>query len=291
MRGGWGDYNTQMCKLHTKRVFISPLEVHDAELDDSCGSSETSCIIERADQLARVVVDRWCENIMSVDDLCESRFSRGEIDGPLLNVEHGIFDFLRGCFIPYRKQLHGILAIEVARKGKIFNDNLTSWSTTTTQPLRNATDDDLRRISSWANQLQADIERQNVKAVPPPIQPTQAPSIGPLRDLTTAVTDVSPLSDVLASPEEALDGLDVSHLRADQARAYGIIKWHLDQTLNGATPPLLRMVLYGEGGTGKSRVIQTVTNAFEARGSKHILVKAAYTVVAASLIGGGGQLM
>jgi len=172
MRGGWGDYNTQMCKLHTKCVFISPLEVRDAELDDSCGSSETSCIIERADQLARVVVDWWCENIMSVDDLCESRFSRGEIDGPLLNVEHGIFDFLRGCFIPYREQLHGILAIKVARKGKIFDDNLTSWSTTTTQPPRNATDDDLRRISSWANQLQADIEQQNVKAVPPPIQPT-----------------------------------------------------------------------------------------------------------------------
>jgi len=52
--------------------------------------------------------------------------------------------------------------------------------------------------------------------------------------------------------------------------------------------PPLQMVLYREGGTGKSQVIQTVTNAFEVRGSKHILVKAAYTVVAASLIGGGG---
>jgi len=46
------------------------------------------------------------------------------------------------------------------------------------------------------------------------------------------------------------------------------------------------MVLFGEGGTGKSQVIQTVTDAFEARGSKHLLIKAAYTGVAASLIDG-----
>ena len=193
---------------------------------------------------------------------------------------------LKADAVPYREQLHGLLAIEVARKGKIFDDDVTGWSTATTQPPRKATDDDLRRISSWANQLEADIEQQNVKAVPPPMQPTQAPSIEPLRDTATATADFSPLSHVLASPEDALDGLDISHLRADQARAYGIIKWHLDQTLSGSTPPPLRMVLYGEGGTGKSRVIQTVTDAFEARGSKHILVKAAYTGVAASLIDG-----
>ena len=46
------------------------------------------------------------------------------------------------------------------------------------------------------------------------------------------------------------------------------------------------MVLYGEGGTGKSRVIQTVTEVFGVRESKHILVKAAYTGVAASLVDG-----
>ena len=152
-------------------------------------------------------------------------------------------------------------------------------------PPRNATDDDLQMVSSWANQLQADIDRQNMKAAPPLTRSSQTLSIEPLRD-PTATADVSPLSHVLANPKEALDGLDVSHLRPDQARAHGIIKWHLDQTLNGANPPPLRMVLYGEGGTGKSRVIQTVMDTFEARGSMHILVKAAYTGVAASLING-----
>ena len=46
------------------------------------------------------------------------------------------------------------------------------------------------------------------------------------------------------------------------------------------------MILYGEGGTGKSKVIQTVSEAFAQKGVKYMLVKAAYTGVAASLIDG-----
>jgi hypothetical protein len=64
------------------------------------------------------------------------------------------------------------------------------------------------------------------------------------------------------------------------------------------------MILYGEGGTGKSKVIQTVSDAFEQAGAyfiqhnvnqshqvirtgaHHTLVKSAFTGVAASLIGG-----
>ena len=41
-----------------------------------------------------------------------------------------------------------------------------------------------------------------------------------------------------------------------------------------------------KGGTGKSRVIQTITGAFAARGVSHMVVKAAYTGVAASLVNG-----
>jgi nitrogenase subunit NifH len=37
------------------------------------------------------------------------------------------------------------------------------------------------------------------------------------------------------------------------------------------------MIIYGEGGSGKSKVIQTVTEAFVQKASKYILVKSAYT--------------
>jgi hypothetical protein len=46
------------------------------------------------------------------------------------------------------------------------------------------------------------------------------------------------------------------------------------------------MIIYGEGGTGKSIVIQSVTDAFTARGGLYLLIKSAYTGIAASLING-----
>lgn len=46
------------------------------------------------------------------------------------------------------------------------------------------------------------------------------------------------------------------------------------------------MIIHGEGGTGKSRVIQSITKKFEELRAKHLLIKAAYTGMAASLIDG-----
>ena len=46
------------------------------------------------------------------------------------------------------------------------------------------------------------------------------------------------------------------------------------------------MIIHGEGGTGKSKVLQTVTQTFKNRRCENMLVKAAYTGVAASLIEG-----
>ncbi|KAF9220559.1 hypothetical protein BS17DRAFT_680187, partial [Gyrodon lividus] len=51
-------------------------------------------------------------------------------------------------------------------------------------------------------------------------------------------------------------------------------------------PPLLRMLVHGEGGSGKSKVIQTITKYFMQRGSKHMLLKVVYMGVSASLIDG-----
>lgn len=75
-------------------------------------------------------------------------------------------------------------------------------------------------------------------------------------------------------------------LKDDQLWAHDIIMWHLDQTLAGSNLPPLQMILHGEGGTGKSKVIQTITEYFASKGAKHLLLKAAYTGVAASLIEG-----
>ncbi|KAJ3731610.1 hypothetical protein DFJ43DRAFT_1078069 [Lentinula guzmanii] len=44
------------------------------------------------------------------------------------------------------------------------------------------------------------------------------------------------------------------------------------------------MIVHGEGGTGKSRVIQTIMQMFEKSRAASMLLKSAYTGIAASLI-------
>ncbi|KAI6111865.1 hypothetical protein EDD16DRAFT_1485386, partial [Pisolithus croceorrhizus] len=48
----------------------------------------------------------------------------------------------------------------------------------------------------------------------------------------------------------------------------------------------LRMVLHGEGGTGKSKVTRAITEYFTSRSARHLLLKATHTGVTASLIPG-----
>ena len=88
------------------------------------------------------------------------------------------------------------------------------------------------------------------------------------------------------APENPLAAVEPTELNAQQFRAFDIIRRHLRLTLQGMSPPPLRMIIHGEGGTGKSQVIQTVTENFKAWGVPHLLLKSAYTGIAASLVNG-----
>jgi len=86
--------------------------------------------------------------------------------------------------------------------------------------------------------------------------------------------------------DHTLSAAPLSDLLPDQSRAVDIISWHLQDTANGCHPTQLLMQIQGEGGTGKSKVIQTVTCVFKDAGVGHWLVKCAYTGIATSIIGG-----
>jgi hypothetical protein len=60
--------------------------------------------------------------------------------------------------------------------------------------------------------------------------------------MTTAQAEESPCINVPVTGP--------SLLNVEQRRAYDIVVSHLEQTLAGRRPPLCRMVLHGEGGTG-----------------------------------------
>ncbi|THG94081.1 hypothetical protein EW026_g7317 [Hermanssonia centrifuga] len=171
---------------------------------------------------------------------------------------------------------HAKYAIEIAKGAKIFKPGQSTWT-----------------VTNGEAQMQADVARLNgmddaIRSVPSGEEHQGAiERIEQVTDHREAY-DGEPSVCATANIDVAgvLTAANPSMLKPDQFRAFDIIQWHLHETLAGNEPPPLRMVLYGEGGTGKSKVIQTVTEEFVARGAQAMLVKAAYTGVAASLIDG-----
>lgn len=85
---------------------------------------------------------------------------------------------------------------------------------------------------------------------------------------------------------ESILATEVNCLNNDQRRGYDIVDWHLHETIAGKKPPQLLMLIPGEGGVGKSKLIQTISQNFDRCGRGEWLVKGAYTGIAASLIDG-----
>ena len=174
---------------------------------------------------------------------------------------------------PLREQFHGQLAIEVARQAKIFPSTETGWLVSPDNQTRNAEAGDLGWLMSWKAQMQQDVATQNTN------DSMTDDNNGPHND--EAMVDVLDFPEQSQTKEGAADGeilmlapeapipcLDPVKLNVKQHQAYDIITDHLRDTLANKNPPPLRMILYGAGGTGKSKVIQTVTDAFLKSGAR-----------------------
>nr|VWO93936.1 Vacuolar protein sorting-associated protein 4 [Ganoderma boninense] len=180
-------------------------------------------------------------------------------------------------------------AVAAARLCGYFPDTeLRSWDVEQATAMQNATRTDLEKLEMWREHMDAEVDALTLAQEGPTVLTNGATngsgSITAMKNNRGATAAVSYNGG--GSGERPLDPVAVRDLRTAQFRAYDIIVWHLEQTLAGNCLPPLHMVVYGEGGTGKSRVIQTVTEAFHSRESSFLLVKSAYTGIAASLIDG-----
>lgn len=77
--------------------------------------------------------------------------------------------------------------------------------------------------------------------------------------------------------QEMSTTLSTDELNEEQMRSCGIVSSHLDDLIANKAPPPLRLIIYGQGGTGRSKVIQTLTAKFESVGCRGLLIKSSYT--------------
>jgi hypothetical protein len=221
---------------------------------------------------------------------CEKGFRDDDTDEEW-NITDEAIEAAEGNSHSWRDILHGRQAIEMAQKANIFSNSTENWMISGS-PIHNATGDDLRQLAKWRNQMKKDIDIQNTTE-----NEDQAQSHTANNEIEATIQHIG--EDVLESkdkgtlededdfaPETALQAVDASELNVEQYRAFDIIRRHLRLTLQGMNPPPLRMICYGEGGTGKSQVIQTTTETFDVSSVPHLLLKSAYTGIAASLVKG-----
>ncbi|EUC56046.1 ATP-dependent DNA helicase PIF1, putative [Rhizoctonia solani AG-3 Rhs1AP] len=235
-------------------------ELEELELDDE-GAVEGSHILTAAQVTPEMI-----------SKVKEEAFTKRELQYGRTAVDIG---YLRGFF---NSEAPAQLRSTVTRGTHEVEQQLKAWLSA----LKSSRYPNVNSSSSSATQLGNPSDSGTVSLLAYPT--------GSGLSESTSSGDVILCSDSLQ--EQVLDPVSVDELFPEQRRAFDIVKWHLSQTvatLNSEPshrPPQLLMLLVGEGGTGKSKVIQTITAEFERQGAIGMLVKSAYTGIAASLIGG-----
>ncbi|KAG8690965.1 hypothetical protein FRC09_011781, partial [Ceratobasidium sp. 395] len=146
---------------------------------------------------------------------------------------------------------------------------------------------DLRMLKSWRTLLKQDAEAIRCSHGSTNPQGTSASNDNGTVEVLTFDNNANNVSDMqdelLLAPFNPAELIPHAELFPDQQRAFGIFRWHLMRMLyaqeHGLTnkPPQLCLLMIGEGGTGKSRVIQTITEEFRRLGIEDRLMKAAFT--------------
>jgi hypothetical protein len=77
-----------------------------------------------------------------------------------------------------------------------------------------------------------------------------------------------------------------SSLNEQQQMAFDLVTSHLQAHPRNEQPPQRLMIMHGQGGTGKTAMLNAISKVFDDLGASHLLVKMAMSGVAASLIGG-----
>lgn len=212
-----------------------------------------------------------------------------DMEGPGMDI--GEFDsdaedeIVKGWEENNAEFLHGVNAIRVGSNTGVFGCDGSEISSRV--EARVGSGDDYRNVIEWQarlNETGAGSEEANDvdfnmldEGAVERVQHVVAEALGSVNYLGADGGEVA---------EDVISSVNPCDLFEEQRRAYDIVHAQVHRCLRGTDPDPLLMVVSGEGGVGKSKVIQTITALFESLNIKHWLRKAAYTGVAASLIEG-----
>jgi ATP-dependent exoDNAse (exonuclease V) alpha subunit len=185
-----------------------------------------------------------------------------------------------------KEYIHGMLAVEAGKLKHVLPEENNRWICGGDTDVKLGTDEDIHKMERWKTEMERLMQEEiglDAESSNDHDRLDEGGDVLPIQELLSRVSSTSNTSD---DNQQTFGEGDVTCLNEEQRRAFDIVNWHLQKTLAGEQPPQLRMLITGEGGTGKSRVIQAITANFESHHVGDILVKGAYTGIAASIIDG-----
>ena len=176
-----------------------------------------------------------------------------------------------------REHIFAEKAIDIGLKSGALhdkNDNVTNVN-----PARLATGDDVRRFQNWQTLLDGSIEEDTTLI---PI----TSEVLPMNDISMKMfVNNEPAASIVTRENCSYDTGDCI-LNERQGMVHTIVGNHLRDHLLQKDPPQRLLIVHGQGGTGKSTLLNAISNTFDKFGASHLLAKTATSGVAASIIQG-----
>ncbi|KAG9124525.1 hypothetical protein FRC07_011299, partial [Ceratobasidium sp. 392] len=272
----WADALTEFLNTAGSRVhdIIDNLEhKHDAQA--AAESRQQGCF----DQEEETHTD---EHTMGIDQQEETLVVNGLRWVGNQEVTQEMFDRAEAEMENEREAIHGIQAVHIGLQKGVFG----SWQMAVRTCNDRASVRDTELLKIWGTLMKQATETNDLPDDPASSWTITSNDIGTVEPLSSNFEVSSPThsnEEPSHAPKAPSDPIPHEELYLDQSRAFGILRWHLMQTVHALEhcltrrPPQLRLLMIGEGGTGKSRVIQTMAMELKRLGLGDWLIMTAYT--------------
>jgi hypothetical protein len=209
------------------------------------------------------------EDGLSVSALHEFHTTQGIVEYNQQDVDNTL-----AAQFSHEEKLFADVAVNIAFDHGIFNEE--KMSTCWKDLSKSATDDDLIRFQELERMVKAVTKNK--------MEPDRRGDINPvgLGSTDESVTELG----AETMPDIVADRTHTDVLNGKQLKAHDIVMNHLIAHLDGKRPKQVLMMVTGQGGTGKSTLLNAITTTFEKVNAHHLLGKTALSGVAASLVGG-----
>lgn len=173
--------------------------------------------------------------------------------------------------------LNADVAVAIGQDCGAFVD--ADFALASNRPAYPATVEDLEQFDAWESYLAGRDDNPNE------IDSLIALDSLPTHSHGTPTASQDDMPTVTHMPNETRQNM-CTGLNEKQKMAHDIIMYHLRSYLAGHHPPQRLVLIHGQGGTGKTALLNAIANTFESVGSSALLAKTAMSGVAASIVEG-----